>query len=653
MSPAKRTLPDDKEDIWDRHKETLKKLYVTNRKKLEDVKRSMETEHGFPEVPLSTYEAKLRDKLHLRKKLKKTDWPVIYQHHLRRGGKKSAIYLNGSLIPWRKVWKEIRRSGVHLAERDLLSPGALPADVTIRTPPSTPPPTGSSSAPVAVPGLEIDTHTSLTPVSGGLQMPMFPTLHSLFDSFNTTSNCASTRTFIESSLAESSNQELTGSVLKRCLTTIPLRQFLSMWDREWLKHTTSDTSPGPFHAANSLPRAHDPEFGLDFDTYNLLARLIGADVKDSVSHISEAQEYPVRAAAIVFIYNDDKNLVEKLHRAIWSVVSPEMLPDLNGQVVKTEFSPFEMNAFNFLRRHPLPTINCQNTLLQRRFQDFLDTGVGLGDVTSSEADLWLPFISLRSDQDKTYRLALCELLFRQGAPVRPGSPLTALILLDGSHSLILDVIEAGADINKVSNDICWGGLTPLQAACGKGDLMLARDLLQRGAGINAPAVGRYDRTALQYACEWSPSSMEEEQTKTKLIRFLIGHGADVNAEPAPYFGGFTALHIAARNGDLETAFILLEHGADVNSRDRKDGYCALDGAAMEGRLDMVKFLLNANALSDKQGSTGYDGAIRAAETEGHFAVADLIREHAAENSRWGITNPHFVPRPGQQGSNGE
>lgn len=60
---------------------------------------------------LSTYGMKLRSKLGLRRKLKKTDWPIIYSHYLKGEERERGIYLNGLRIPWDKAWKEIRRSG--------------------------------------------------------------------------------------------------------------------------------------------------------------------------------------------------------------------------------------------------------------------------------------------------------------------------------------------------------------------------------------------------------------------------------------------------------------------------------------------------------------------------------------------------------------
>lgn len=377
----------------------------------------------------------------------------------------------------------------------------------------------------------------------------------------------------------------------------------------------------------------------------------GADVSDAVLYVINNGEQngfdgtlSFIATAIKDIFDHEQSLFEEMRRKGWPAASPGLLLYLNEQAVRLGFHSVEMAAFSFLRRtleHGLPTLNCQHALLQQKFQDFLDAGMNLDDNPSSQADLLELSLSLDCRYGVDYGFALFELLFRRGAPVRPGSPLTALIRLGGSHDLIEEVIEAGADINKVSG-IHWHKLTPLQVACGEGDLELASTLLQRGADINAPALGWMGRTALQIACGWEPLHTDGEQRKTKLIRLLVDHGADVNSGPAPA-EGVTALQIAATCGDLKTAIILLEHKADINApAGRHGGYCALDGAAGKGRLDMVKFLLNANALSQYRGSTGYDGAIARAEEGGDFAVAELIRKHAADKVGWGDVQPHFV-----------
>ncbi|KAI0547122.1 hypothetical protein F4679DRAFT_555375 [Xylaria curta] len=121
-------------DIWHNHEPIIRKLYLEEKKTLKRVKEIMESEHGFPSFPLSTYGTKLRDQLELPKKLKKKDWPVVYQHYQQRQaeGKETNMYLNGTFIPWKKAWKEIRRYRVPL-NSTVRAP--LPRGVVLRTPP--------------------------------------------------------------------------------------------------------------------------------------------------------------------------------------------------------------------------------------------------------------------------------------------------------------------------------------------------------------------------------------------------------------------------------------------------------------------------------------------------------------------------------------
>lgn len=70
---------------------------------------------------LSTWEYKLRVDLRIRKKVKASDWPVVYRHlapRLEKPGKKrlkrpTTIRLDGMEIPFDEAWKQIRRSGAH------------------------------------------------------------------------------------------------------------------------------------------------------------------------------------------------------------------------------------------------------------------------------------------------------------------------------------------------------------------------------------------------------------------------------------------------------------------------------------------------------------------------------------------------------------
>lgn len=240
-------------------------------------------------------------------------------------------------------------------------------------------------------------------------------------------------------------------------------------------------------------------------------------------------------------------------------------------------------------------------------------------------------------------LELFEHLFRKGASLGPGSPLAAWIYTGGGTGLVQEMLDSGADENchSAQNLLFGGRLTPLQAAAAVCNEEVVLLLLREGADVNAPAKGHPGRTALQAICSFDVNSQNEQKRKTRIVQSLIDHGADVNAAPAHGYG-YTALQMAAERGDLPLAILLLRHSADVNAPpSKKTRYNALDRAAGTGRLDMVKLLLNANALSHLRGMTGYDGAIKQAEKHKHFVVADLIRQHTAEE----LMNPYLQQPP--------
>lgn len=265
------------------------------------------------------------------------------------------------------------------------------------------------------------------------------------------------------------------------------------------------------------------------------------------------------------------------------------------------------------------------------------------DQPDSKLSAYLLELCLRGLEpwkQRQQRLKVFESCFRYSADISPGSPLSVLIYAGGRTELIQELLAKGAEVNAYSYDMesefpklsePWS-LTPLQAAAFCGNEAIVNDLLERGADVNAPALGRLGKTALQNICAWMPGTPEERARKNRIVHRLLEHGADVNAAPADWCGR-TALQIAATEGELELVALLLDRGGDVNAPPcRRQGWVALDGSAYKGRLDVVKLLLSAGARSGFGGSTGYDGAIECAKHCGHFAVAELIGAHSREVS---------------------
>ncbi|KAL7627774.1 hypothetical protein AAE478_001969 [Parahypoxylon ruwenzoriense] len=326
-----------------------------------------------------------------------------------------------------------------------------------------------------------------------------------------------------------------------------------------------------------------------------------------------------------------------LRRQIPGSATCEMLEYLTGRGAKLKNSPSDLSGFHFLHRLLLTSSRDCSLLNKMRF--LLDSRLDPQDLSNPEECLLEACLNPKdrpSETETKDRLAILELLIENGAPIETSRVLPSLISYGGRHELLVDLLEAGVDINAYSrgNGAHSFPCTPVQAAAGRGDKELVAFLVERGANINQPAHGNRGKTALQAACGWDPASFEEKEKKLSLVQFLIDEGAEVNA-PAASSYGCTAMQHAAALGDMETTLLLIHHKANPNALPyRRGGRCALDAAANFGRLDVVQLLLNVGGLSYNQGRTGYEGAIQCAKSLGYFAVADLIQRHIASNTKY-------------------
>jgi uncharacterized protein len=114
------------------------------------------------------------------------------------------------------------------------------------------------------------------------------------------------------------------------------------------------------------------------------------------------------------------------------------------------------------------------------------------------------------------------------------------------HELLL--LEGGF-VDQWSPD----GFTALHLAAFFGHEDIARELLRRGAEVNAVS-----RNALGV----QPINSAAAGGHTGIVRALLDHGADPNARLE---GGFTPIHAAAQNGNDELFALLVERGADESA----------------------------------------------------------------------------------------
>jgi ankyrin repeat protein len=107
--------------------------------------------------------------------------------------------------------------------------------------------------------------------------------------------------------------------------------------------------------------------------------------------------------------------------------------------------------------------------------------------------------------------------------------------------------------------------------------------------------------------------------------------AQLNLNPfAEYYNNIPGMHVAATNGNLQIAAILIKAGADINLRD-KIGSTPLDDAAEHGRLEMLKLLLDVGAIVDAENKNGMTPLMFAAKSGDVEAVRALLAHGANPN----------------------
>jgi len=247
---------------------------------------------------------------------------------------------------------------------------------------------------------------------------------------------------------------------------------------------------------------------------------------------------------------------------------------------------------------------------------------GQADVNAAQPDgatalAW----SAYWDEAKTARR-----LLRSGADANIANDygITPLILACQNRSL--GMVEVLLDNGADPNTAFWSGVTPLMSAAKSGNVDVVRALIDAGADANVTEPRR-GQSALMWAISFGHPDV---------ARVLIEAGADVtvrttklNEDFRPMQleaytksvsgtaqGGYSALMFAARQGDIDTARLLLDRGVDVNAESGVDG-SALVIASAAGHEDLALLLLDAGASPDSVDAGGV--------TALHYALRDGLK----------------------------
>jgi ankyrin repeat protein len=174
------------------------------------------------------------------------------------------------------------------------------------------------------------------------------------------------------------------------------------------------------------------------------------------------------------------------------------------------------------------------------------------------------------------------------------------------------------------------GETPLMTCARTGSADAVAMLLAQGADVNGK-----EPTQNQTALMWAAAEQHPQVLQT-----LIAAHADLRAHTKR---GFTALHFAARTGDLESTRILLDAGVDVNIRAQPDGGSGPErgrGVAAAGRGGV--------AGGTAAGASGFGGDLTfpgstplfVATVRGQVPLALFLLDHGADPN---VMDAGFTP----------
>ncbi|KAL8282362.1 hypothetical protein RB597_009867 [Gaeumannomyces tritici] len=171
------------------------------------------------------------------------------------------------------------------------------------------------------------------------------------------------------------------------------------------------------------------------------------------------------------------------------------------------------------------------------------------------------------------------------------------------------------------------GSAPLHLSVIGGHALTTKALLQ-GESWQGPLE---DRVEVRRAVSKSSAvlAIATKHNHQDIVKMLVEAGVDINWQDK---SGETSLHIAARFGHDECAKILLkgsdEQRADLELAEKSFAWTPLHIAAVDGHLSVAQLLVDAGADVDKGDSSGWTAKEHAA-LRGHMPIARLLAAHSS------------------------
>lgn len=232
--------------------------------------------------------------------------------------------------------------------------------------------------------------------------------------------------------------------------------------------------------------------------------------------------------------------------------------------------------------------------------------------------------------------SVVELLLDHGADVEcvdddEGRTPLYCAAIGGHEGAVRLLLDRGADPN--AKESCWG-ISPIASAASEGHEGVVRMLMDQGA--DPELKDNWGRTPMSYAAEAGHElvvrGLLEQGANIELtnrlgwttLSFVVGgkHDAMVRQQVARRVNpDWTPLSYAARGGHEATVRLLLDGGADLESKDKYSGRSSLSYAAEEGHESVVRLLLDRGADPMSGGSLT---PLSYAAMAGHSVIFKLL-----------------------------
>jgi ankyrin repeat protein len=177
----------------------------------------------------------------------------------------------------------------------------------------------------------------------------------------------------------------------------------------------------------------------------------------------------------------------------------------------------------------------------------------------------------------------------------------------GQSEMTRYLVSQGAALDP--NAPVMRGIGKLDFAVARGNVEMARLLIELGVDVNAPT-----------AYPLSPLFNAAYTGKTELVELLLDAGAEVNA---PSYQGMTPLVGAIVRGHTDVVTLLISNGAALDLVDEKTGQNLLHLAVLSGNLEVVELLIAQGVPLDEADGDGKT-ALHYAARYGHRSVYDRL-----------------------------